>query len=135
MPAIQQFRHLLAVFCVVAALGVPCSVRGDNAGQSPAPLENDGWRRTTSGWEYFQGGQPQFHALPRARAFTFVAPAPAAHTWRLDSHPAALALLQLLATIGAFAFLSPQRKENLSHTASGQEMIPTQAIHETSYAA
>ena len=84
---------------LIAVLGAPIlhSFAGVSFAQSPAattetPIE-DGWRRTASGWE-------QIADWRLAAAYSSVP------SWRVDFHPAALALLQALVIAAAFRVFS-----------------------------
>lgn len=88
-------RIAAAVILLAAALACTAPVQGNG---SEADGAADGWRRTASGWELvsrWREEPPVRHAVDSAI--------------RLDGHPAALALLQSLAVIGAFALFPPSR--------------------------
>ena len=85
---------LTAAVCALAAFGFAGSTYAQAAAATPAaaPID-DGWRRTATGWEQT--------AAWRLAATTSPAP-----TWRVDFHPAALALLQALVIGAAFRVFS-----------------------------
>jgi hypothetical protein len=68
------------------------------AHESSASDASDAWRRTANGWELVT----RWHEQPLRSDSTPPA-------FRLDSHPAALALLQSLTVVGAFALFPPHR--------------------------
>ena len=79
---------------VAGALAFAPPVLGNEAGSADV---TDAWRRTANGWELVNRWHEQPPRYP-------VVPAV-----RLDSHPAALALLQSLAVVVAFALFPPHR--------------------------
>jgi hypothetical protein len=84
-----------AVVLLAAALACTMPVQGNGSEEDGAV---DGWRRTASGWELVS----RWREEPRVRYS-------ADSAIRLDGHPAALALLQSLAVVGAFALFPPSR--------------------------
>jgi hypothetical protein len=79
---------------IAAALAFPPAARGQEAASADAA---DAWRRTANGWELVN----RWHEQPARYSLE-----PA---FRLDSHPATLALLQSLAVVGAFALFPPHK--------------------------
>ena len=92
----RNWRTSFLVITVACALGA-CSFGGAAYAQtagatSDATPIDDGWRRTSSGWE-------QSFAWQTTAAST-------ASTWRVDFHPGALALMQALVIAAAFRVFS-----------------------------
>ena len=84
-------RVLSTAFAILLALAATSQL-------ATAQVADDGWRHTAQGWERVDLYSPQVFAAPRPTA-------PAA---RFDTHPAALALLQVVTIMGAMiAFPRP----------------------------
>lgn len=66
-----------------------------------AATADDGWRRTVDGWERIE----DLHIIRREATAE-----PKASASRWDFHPAALALLQVVATAAAYATAKPGRR-------------------------
>jgi hypothetical protein len=93
----------LALVAAVAALGRA-------AAADPVPAD-DGWRRTASGWERIDQPSPS-------------ASEPNEATSRHDTHPAVLALGQLLASLVALSFLPVQRSGGaVPHSRDWPELV------------
>src|SRR5688572_14265312 len=88
----KQFSINLLAVAGCAILAVVVSGFWAPALARPATHVDDHWRRTSTGWEYVPDWRT---AAPPTDVF--------AATGRIDSHPAALALLQVVAVITAFA--------------------------------
>ena len=73
----------------------PANAQADSA--AVVSTVEDPWRRTPQGWELVnRWNQATFRAIPSGVSF------------RLDSHPAVLALVQSLAIVAAFALYPPR---------------------------
>jgi hypothetical protein len=81
---------------------------------------DDAWRRTASGWERVSGWQAQASNSMPARTARIDAGVPSA---RFDTHPAALALLQIGVVVGALAFYSRPPVEAQNQQASVPAII------------
>jgi hypothetical protein len=86
---------VVAVVLLAGAFACVAPALGNDAGAEGAA---DGWRRTANGWELVS----RWHDQPPVQYSVESA-------IRLDGHPAALALLQSLAVVGAFALFPPSR--------------------------
>ena len=92
----------LGFFALVGATGifvVICIFLSDSLHHSAQGAKSDQWRRTAQGWERISSWQ-------LSRAYLDAAEAPKDPSkWRSDSHPAALALLQIaLIALGYYTF-------------------------------
>src|SRR5262249_14208821 len=79
-------------------------------------LADDGWRRTAQGWQYvgtWESNASWRESTPLSAVSK--APAPAArHHTRWDTHPAVLALAQVVIAIAALATFAVQRQQRVS---------------------
>src|SRR5687768_12447182 len=96
--AIRYVPTRTYVYLVVAAVALIGLTRAGLADEASAGDVSDAWRRTANGWELIS----RWHEQPLRSEWTPPA-------FRLDGHPAALALLQSLAVVGAFALFPPHR--------------------------
>jgi hypothetical protein len=87
---------LAFAFAVGFVLIAAPPIRADELDAAAATA--DPWRRTATGWELVNRWDGPHHS-PEYTPFSL----------RFDSHPAALALLQALAVVGAFALFPPHR--------------------------
>ena len=97
LAARTYIRGIGALCGLILACAV---IAGASAGGNDGTIEasnNDPWRRTENGWELVDRWN-QSAGIAESSPISL----------RFDSHPAALALLQALAVVGAFA-LFPQR--------------------------
>jgi hypothetical protein len=96
-------RYLLLLICLLGPSALVVATRTWYAAEQP---NDDGWRRTADGWENSQ-------RWPSITSAWFSQASPTRATtsgWRVDSHPAALALSQLgLVILGFYAFPAPAR--------------------------
>jgi hypothetical protein len=89
---------LIAICSLFAMPGWHSSANADTGGAATAAASDDLWRRTPNGWEVVDRWN-------RAKA----SPMLSNYSFRLDSHPAALALVQSLAIVAAFALFPPRQ--------------------------
>ena len=96
----QRIQWLVFAAVIVGPIGFCLLCTGWN--KPRATRADDGWRRTENGWERIAAWQNQ--ATATASVPVYPAPPPPAHTTsRWDTHPAAVALVQL--AIVLFALL------------------------------
>src|SRR4029077_16866982 len=94
-------RARIAAAGAIMLIGAALSCLSVGAFSSAAPSHHDDWRRTANGWERTASG-PKTAALPAKNNASQPATYREFHG-RFDTHPAALALLQLVGALGALA--------------------------------
>jgi hypothetical protein len=107
MHILRRARHLVAstyVIWLIAMFGLlatakwSSTAKAETEGAAAVTTVADPWRRTPHGWELVnRWNRPA--ASPAANGPSF----------RLDSHPAVLALVQSLAIVAAFALFPPRK--------------------------
>jgi len=106
MHIVRRTRHLVAstygvwLIAICGLLSIPAwhsTARAEGDEAAAVTTVEDPWRHTPHGWELVNRW-----TRPAARP---VANGP---SFRLDSHPAALALVQSLAIVAAFALFPPR---------------------------
>jgi hypothetical protein len=110
----QQVQRLAVGAFVIGSIGLCllCLCRSQIATKA-----DDGWRRTERGWERIASWQSQ--AMATAKVPVYPAPPAAAKTTtRWDTHPAALALVQLAAVLFALLRLPKGQGPTATHTSS-----------------
>ena len=91
---IDHYRKWLALWALVIGWTGVCLLCGMR--HSPvATNADDGWRRTELGWEHVTSWSEPAMATAAVPVFHWPAPSPAKASSRWDTHPAALALVQL----------------------------------------
>jgi hypothetical protein len=94
---LSKYEIAVFIFVAFAAAMVACLFDLQLSGQTTA--QHSDWRRTANGWERTDRWAVKPLALPLATH-------QAAVGTRLDPHPAAVALVQLVAVLAALAFFS-----------------------------
>src|SRR5262245_3068574 len=95
----------LAAAGAIVLIGLALSCLSVGGFGSPPPVRHDDWRRTAHGWE--RSTAWQIPAVPRLNANQSQKPKNTANQTRFDTHPAALALLQLVGALTALAYFTP----------------------------
>ena len=98
IQSLYQAREWLAFVVIAVATAAICV----SFGQSERTQVEDGWRRTSAGWEKVAVGAGSASATQQSPAF-HTTNMPSRKVQRWDTHPAVLAVLQLAAVLALFA--------------------------------
>jgi hypothetical protein len=98
IQSLYQAREWLAFAAIAVATAGICV----SFGRSDKTRTDDGWRRTSAGWEKVAVGAGSASATQHAPAFRG-RNVPSRKEQRWDTHPAVLAVLQLAAVLALFA--------------------------------
>src|SRR5262245_13032887 len=96
LPGMPTLWRITLLVVSTYVIGLAVAVGACKADEGHASSDT-GWRRTAAGWEYVESWTG---ARVAAGGHRYPLPPPAdigTKIWRIDSHPAALALLQLTA--------------------------------------